>query len=188
MRALSAFSFFQLIYLYVTNCLALPLLNLTNISSYFNLNDTLLNVEPYHYRIPNSPLTLHVTLLPTKTPLIPHDTLMCLHSFMQVLALEPKSSYLDRMRKHYTSNMEAIISPVHCPGCALTYLQSAKVLAGLWIYISRENLLYVQRYGVFDIRTQRMVAWGSLVIVPPAPGTSVGVDMVNLPSGLAETS
>ena len=92
------------------------------------------------------------------------------------------------MRKHYTSDMEAIISPVHCPGCALTYLQSAKVVAGLWIYISREDLFYVQRYGVFDSRTERMIAWGSLAIVPPAPRTSVGMEMVTLPSGIAETS
>ena len=144
--------------------------------------------EPYHYRIPNTPLTLHVTLFPTKIPLIPYDTLNCLHSFAQVLALEPKSSYLDRMRKHYTSDVEAIISPVHCPGCTITYLQSAKVLAGLWFYISRENLYYVQRYGVFDARTERMIAWGSLVISPPAPRTSVGLDLVTLPSGSAETS
>ena len=43
MRAFSAFSFFQLIYLYnVINCLALPPLNSARISSNFNLNDTLL--------------------------------------------------------------------------------------------------------------------------------------------------
>ena len=60
------------------------------------------------------------------------------------------------------------------------------MLAGLWIYISREKLLYVQRYGVFESATGRMVAWGTLLTPPEAP------EMLDVSSGpllnLAETS
>ena len=86
-------------------------------------------------------------------------------------------------------NVEAMIAPVHCPVCGLTNGDATRVLAGLWIYISREKLLYVQRYGVFETATGRMVAWGTLLTPPLAPDTlgEMGVDAA-VPLGLAETS
>lgn len=63
------------------------------------------------------------------------------------------------------------------------------MLAGLWIYISREQLLYVQRYGVFESATGRMVAWGML-LTPPVTAAALGDMDVDptLPLGSAETS
>lgn len=85
--------------------------------------------------------------------------------------------------------MVAIIAPTHCSACGFTYRESCKVLAGLWYYASREQLLYAQRYGVFNVGTGTMVAWGTLVATAPAPGVSAVLDMVStLPSGLAEAS
>ena len=85
--------------------------------------------------------------------------------------------------------MEAVISPVKSPGCGITYRETKKVLAGLWYYTSREKLLYVQRYGVFDSRTGKMVAWGTLITTSPAPEMSGGGDMgLMVPSEMAETS
>lgn len=64
------------------------------------------------------------------------------------------------------------------------------MLAGLWYYASRAQFLYAQRFAVFEGRTGRMVAWGTLLVAPRAPGATVGgMDVVpNLPLGLAETS
>lgn len=88
-----------------------------------------------------------------------------------------------------TNDIEATIAPVHCPICGLTYRDSCKVLAGLWYYASRAQFLYAQRFGVFEGRTGRMVAWGTLLVAPGAPGMAEGMDAVsNLPSGLAKTS
>lgn len=93
------------------------------------------------------------------------------------------------MRIQTTHDVEAIIAPVHCPGCGLTYRESVKVLAGLWYYTSRKKLLFVQRYGVFDSRTGRMVAWGKLLTVPPGPGMLEELDKVlTLTSGVGGTS
>ena len=93
------------------------------------------------------------------------------------------------MRSQTTQNVEAMIAPVHCPVCGLTNREASRVLAGLWIYISREKLLYVQRYGVFESATGRMVAWGTL-LTPPLASNVVGDMNVDsaLPLGLAETS
>ena len=91
------------------------------------------------------------------------------------------------MRKQVSSKVEAIIAPIHCPGCELTYRQWSKVLAGLWFYTSREKLLFVQRYGIFG--NGRMVAWGRLLIAPPTPGMLDWIDMMEpLPLGVAETN
>ena len=82
-----------------------------------------------------------------------------------------------------------MIAPVHCPVCGLTNGEATRVLAGLWIYISREKLLYVQRYGVFESGTGRMVAWGTLLTSSMAPDIRGGMDVVSTsPLGLAETS
>ena len=145
--------------------------------------------EGYHYQIPGTLLTLHLTLLPTKIPLPVEDTLRCLHTFAKVLSLEPQSNFLDHRRVQKTYEVEAIIAPVKCPICGLTYRDSIKVLTGLWYYASRDQLLYVQRYGVFESRTGRMVAWGKLLTAPSAPGISGGMDMVStLSSALANNA
>ena len=145
--------------------------------------------EGYHYPIPGIPLTLHLTLFPKRIPLPLENTLLCLHNFAKNLSSEPQSNYLDGTRVQTTSNVEAIISPVKCLGCGLTYRESVKVLAGLWYYTSREKLLYVQRYGVFESQGGRMVAWGMLTTPPPAPEMSGRVDMASVfPSEMAETS
>ena len=82
-----------------------------------------------------------------------------------------------------------MVAPVHCPVCGLTNGDATRVLAGLWIYISRERLLYVQRYGVFESVTGRMVAWGTLLTPPLNPEVLGGTDMGSaLTLGLAETS
>lgn len=141
------------------------------------------------YPIPGTPLTIHLTFLPTKVPLPVEDTLSCLHQLVKVLSSEPQSKLLDRRRVQITSNVEAIIAPVKCLECGLTYRTSGKVLAGLWYYTSREKLLYEQRYGVFEGRTGRMVGWGMLLTAPPAPGMSEGMNMIStLPLGVDETS
>ena len=47
----------------------------------------------------------------------------------------------------------------------------------------------MQRFGVFENITGRMVAWGRLLTAPPAPGMLGGMDTVStLPLRLAETS
>lgn len=188
-----AFSLLQLMCLHnLVNALAFPILNATSASSDPNLNGSIakfVNDEGHYYPIPNTLLTLHLTIFSTKVALPFENTLICLHNLAKALALEPQSDYLDRMRIQTTSNMEAIISPVKCPGCGLTYRESTKVLAGLWYYTSRQELLYVQRYGVFEGRTMRMVAWGRLQTRPPAPEMREGMEMVStLPSGVRETS
>lgn len=99
--------------------------------------------------------------------------------------------YLDRARVQTANDIEATMAPVHCPICGLTYRDSCKVLAGLWFYASRAPFLYAQRFGVFEGRTGRMVAWGTLLVAPRAPGTMTAgrMDVVsNFPSGSAETS
>lgn len=63
-----------------------------------------------------------------------------------------------------------------------------KVLAALWYYTSREKLLYVQRYGVFDSRTGKMVAWGTLITPSHAREMLGGEDMALMDSPeMAET-
>ena len=63
------------------------------------------------------------------------------------------------------------------------------MLAGLWVYISREKLLYVQRYGVFESGTGRMVAWGTLLTSSMAPDMLGNIDGDStLPLRLIETS
>ena len=145
--------------------------------------------EGLHYSIPGTALTIHLTLLPTKIPLSAENTLLCLHTLAKDLALEPQSKYLDHLRTQTTYDVEAIISPVKCAVCGITYGESTKVLAGLWYCTSRKRLLYVQRYGVFESRTGTMVAWGRLSTAPPAPGLLEGMDMVStLSLGATETS
>ena len=147
------------------------------------------SAEGYHYTLPGTSLSIHLTLSSTKTPLPADNTLVCLLTFAGVFKSEPQPSFLDRRRTHTTKNVQATIAPVKCLGCGVTFRESAQVLAGLWYYISRENLLYVQQYGVFDSRTGRMVASGTLLLVSPEPNTSGEMDMVSTPSsGLAETS
>ncbi|KAF6217701.1 hypothetical protein HO133_006528 [Letharia lupina] len=194
MRLLPAFCFVEFIFLYsLADALALPLLNATTTAPPPSTKVNITVDEGHHYPIPGTPLTLHLTLFPTRIPLPAENTLHCLHNFAKVLASEPQSDFLDRRREQTAYNVEAIIAPVNCPGCGLTYGESTKVLAGLWYYTSREKLLYVQRYGVFESRTGRMVAWGKLLTAPPAPGPGPGMlggmEMIStLPSGLAETS
>ena len=86
-------------------------------------------------------------------------------------------------------DVKAMIAPVHCPVCGLTNREATRVLAGLWIYISREKLLYVQRYGVFESGTGRMVAWGTLLTSSMAPDILGDMDVdATPPLGVAETS
>ena len=86
-------------------------------------------------------------------------------------------------------DVQAMIAPVHCPVCGLTNGDATRVLAGLWVYISREKLLYVQRFGVFESGTGRMVAWGTLLTGSMAPEIQRGMDVDStLRLGLGETS
>ena len=211
--------FVYFIYFYsLAASLALPLLNATTTSLSPSINDTftlsvqlsatlfvliavfacgitgsfansISSSEGYHYPIPGIPLTLHLTLFPKRIPLPLENTLLCLHKFAKTLSSEPQSNYLDHTRAQTTSNVEAIISPVKCLGCGLTYRESVKVLAGLWYYTSRKKLLYVQRYGVFESQGGRMVAWGTLTTPLPAPEILEGLDMASVfPQKMAETS
>ena len=146
----------------------------------------------HSYPIPNTQLTLHFTLLSPQTPLPVENTLKCLHKFAKDLSKDPPSNYLIGVHTETIQNVEAMMAPVQCPVCRLTNRDACRVLAGLWVYTSRQKLLYVQRYGVFEGGTGRMVAWGTLLTPRLGNEISVGdmdvdVDSRGLDLGLTET-
>lgn len=85
-----------------------------------------------------------------------------------------------------------IIAPVKGSLNSITYGSAGKVVAGLWIFISRESLMFESRFAVFE--EGRMVGWG-LVALRDAEGegmetgTGMGTGtagLVGAPTGAVE--
>ena len=114
----------------------------------------------HHWDIPNTRLTLHITVPANALPLPPAETLKLLHSFILQLKLHPKNEYLDHNRYVVYDDLQATIAPSKSPSSNITFKDSATAIAALWIYASRNNLLFEMRFAVFD--NGRMVAWGTM--------------------------
>ena len=140
--------------------------------------------DGHSFLIPHTQLTLHLTILSPQTPLPETNTLKCLHTFAQGILTDPPTKPFEHIRTQAVKDVKVMLAPAHCPVCGFTNRDACKVLAGLWYFISREQLLYAQRYGVFEGRTGRMVAWGTLLTGSMAPDVLGGMT-VSL--GLAET-
>ena len=150
---------------------------------------TIYSDDRHSFIIPHTQLTLHLTILSPQTPLPGANTLKCLHTFAQSILTDPPTKSFEHIRTQAIKDVKVMLAPAHCPVCGFTNRDACKVLAGLWYFISREKLLYAQRYGVFEGRTGRMVAWGTLLTGSMATDVLGDMDVdPAVPLGLAEIS